>query len=135
MNLLLCLALCANVSWAAAIADSPPAYTASEYLDLGDADAGAILDGPDFLSFGDAPGAFLVTANTGFDFTGDQQLLFLEIDSPPLSGVSADAENEEASTPEPGAFPLSAAASMAIAWAVYRRKIVFMPVEVFVCCR
>jgi hypothetical protein len=121
-SLLLCLALCANASWAAAIADSTPDYTASEYLDLGSADAGTILDGSDFLSFGDAPGAFLVTANTDFDFTGDQQLLFLEMDSPPVAGLSAKTESDEATTPEPGTLPLFAAGLMAIGWVVRRRK-------------
>ena len=119
-NLLLCFVLCANISWAAAILDSAPDYTASEYLDLGDADAGTILDDSDFLSFGDAPGAFLVTANTGFDFTGDQQLLFLQMDSPPVAGLSTNLV--AASTPEPGTLPLSAAGLMAIGWAISRRK-------------
>jgi hypothetical protein len=123
-KLLLCLALCANVSWAAAIFDIPPDYTASEFLDLGDAGAASILDGSDFLSFGDAPGAFLVSANTDFDFTGSQQVLFLLTDSPPVStNLAASPDNDQANTPEPGTLLQSAVALFAIGWAVWRLKI------------
>jgi hypothetical protein len=118
------LALCGNAAWAGAILDTTPYYTASEYLDLGDADAGTILDGSDFLSFGEAPGAFLVTANTDFDSTGSERLLFLLTDSPPASSnLAASPESEQAYTPEPGTMWESAVALFAIGWAVWRLKV------------
>ena len=122
-KLLFCLALCGNAAWAGAILDTTPYYRASEYLDLGDADAGTILDGSDFLSFGDAPGRFLVTANTVFDSTGSEQLLFLLTDAPPVSiSLAASTESVQANTPEPGTMWESAVALFAIGWAIWRLK-------------
>jgi len=123
-KLLLCVALWGNTAWAGAILDATPDCTASEYLDLGGADAGTILDGSDFLSFGDAPGRFLVTANTEFDSTGSEQLLFVLTDSPPVStSLAASPESDQANTPEPGTMWESAAALFAIGWAVWRLKV------------
>jgi hypothetical protein len=123
-KLLLGLALCGNAAWAGAILDTTPYYRASEYLDLGDADAGTILDGSDFLSFGDAPGRFLVTANTVFDSTGSEQLLFLLTDAPPVStNLAAGSESIQVNAPEPGTLWESAVALFAIGWAVWGLKV------------
>jgi len=101
------LALCGNAAWAGAILDTTPYYTASEYLDLGD-----------------APGRFLVTANTVFDSTGSEQLLFLLTDAPPVSiSLAASTESVQANTPEPGTMWESAVALFAIGWAIWRLKV------------
>src|SRR2546425_1106337 len=44
---------------------------------------------PGFFDLGLTPGAFLMTGNTYFNFTGDARYLFLQLNGPPASGSSA----------------------------------------------
>ena len=116
---MLCLALGGSISRAADIPENID-YTASEYLDLGAPGAASILDDSDFLSFGDAPGTFLVTANTEYDFTGDQQLLFLDLPPVATDPSSASSDINPPSVPESGTFALTAAALIALAAGPHR---------------